>query len=118
MPSMGVRNSPLMTLCRDAAGPAAAQVLDIVRAGGPITRDEVAAAGELSVATVRRVASSLIAAGVLDKCLDSSREGAVGRPGARLEVATDSHVVIGVNVARTSATVALGDLSGRVVART
>jgi len=104
-----------MTLSRGSSGPAAAQVLELVRAGASVSRDEVAALGDLSPATVRRAAASLLQAGLLRERADAAREGAVGRPGVLLEVATDTHVVIGVSVSRTRATVALGDLTGRVV---
>lgn len=107
---------PTFTLMRGRFGPPAAQVFEQVRAGGVASRDDIAAGSGLSVATVGRVVTSLIESGVLRERCDLIREGAVGRPGVPVEIDRDRHLVIGYTIGRADTTVALGDLTGRVVA--
>ncbi len=111
-----MHRSPMITVTRGRFGPAAAQVLEQVRAGGIVTRDEIAARSGLSVATVGRATTHLVEAAVLRERPDRSRPGAIGRPGVPVEIDPERFVTIGVHVGRRIATVALGDLTGRVVA--
>lgn len=113
----GVLSRPLITLARRERGPAAAQVMELVRSGGTAHREQVASRGGLSVATVRRATTSLLDAGVLRERCDLTPDGAVGRPSHPVEIDPDSHLVIGVTLSAAHAVVALGDLSGRVVNR-
>ena len=108
--------SPMITVTRGRFGSAAAQVLEQVRAGGVLHRDEIASRTSLSVATVGRAVGQLIEAGILRERPARTRLGGVGRPGVPVEVDPDRFVTIGVHVGRRIATVALGDLTGRVVA--
>jgi len=111
-----VQSSPMITVTRGRFGSTAAQVLEQVRAGGVLHRDEIAARTSLSVATVGRTVGQLTEAGILRQRPDRTRLGGVGRPGVPVEVDPDRFVTIGVHVGRRIATVALGDLTGKVVA--
>lgn len=108
--------SPMITVARGRFGSAAAQVLEQVRAADVAHRDEIAARTGLSVATVGRAVGHLVEAGVLRERRDLGRLGSIGRPGTPVEVDTRRFVTIGVHVGRRIATVALGDLTGKVVA--
>ena len=112
---MRVQPSPMITVTRGRLGSTAAQVLEQVRAAGVVHRDEIAARTALSVATVGRVVGQLVEAGLLRERHDRTRLGAVGRPGVPVEVDPDRFVTIGVHLGRRIATVALGDLTGRVL---
>lgn len=106
----------MITVTRGRFGSTAAQVLEQVRAGGVLHRDEIAARTTLSVATVGRAVSQLVEVGILRERHDRTRLGGVGRPGVPVEVNPDGFVTIGVHVGRRVTTVALGDLTGKVVA--
>ena len=106
----------MITVARGRFGSASAQVLEHVRAGGTVHRDELAERTGLSVATVGRAVSQLVEAGLLRERPDRTRTGAVGRPGIPVEVDTDRFVTIGVHIGRRIATVAVGDLAGKVLA--
>lgn len=108
--------SPTITVTRGRFGSTAAQVLEQVHAGGVLHRDEIAARTSLSVATVGRAVGQLIETGVLRQRHDRTRLGGVGRPGVPVEVDPDRFVTIGVHVGRRIATVALSDLTGKVIA--
>lgn len=108
--------SPIITVSRGRFSPTAAQVLEQVRAVGRASRDEVAAATGLSIATVGRAATLLVERGLLRERPDRARAGVTGRPGVPVEIDPDRYVTIGVHIGRRIATVALGDLTGRVLA--
>ncbi|QBX55270.1 ROK family protein [Nocardioides seonyuensis] len=110
-----MRPSPMITVTRGSLGSTAAQVLEQVRAGGVVHRDEIAVRTALSVATVGRVVGQLAEVGILRERPDRTRLGGVGRPGVPVEVNPDRFVTIGVHLGRRIATVALGDLTGRVL---
>jgi predicted NBD/HSP70 family sugar kinase len=105
----------MITVARGRFGSAAARVLEQVRAGGVVSRDEVVARTGLSPATVGRVAAQLVDARVLRERPDRVRPGAVGRPGVPVEVDPTHFVTVGIHIGRRTATVALGDLTGRAV---
>ena len=107
----------MITVTRGRFGPAAAQVLEQVRAGGVLYRDEIAHRSSLSTATVGRAVGQLIEAGVLRERGDRLRHGAIGRPGVPVEVDPTTYVTVGAHVGRRLVTVAIGDLTGRVVAQ-
>ncbi|MET0952042.1 MAG: ROK family protein [Aeromicrobium sp.] len=106
----------MITVTRGRFGSTAAQVLEQVRAGGVLHRDEIAARTSLSVATVGRAVGQLVEAGLLRERPDRTRLGGVGRPGVPVEMDPDRFATIGVHIGRRIATIALGDLTGRVVA--
>jgi len=108
--------SPTITVIRGRFGPAAAQVLEQVRAIGVAHRDELASSTELSLATVGRVVGQLTDARVLRECPQKVRSRSIGRPGIAVEVDVDHYLTAGVHIGRRITTVALGDLTGRVVA--
>lgn len=108
--------SPMITVSRGRFGPAAAQVLEHVRASGVAHRDEIASSTGLSLATVGRAVGQLTEAGLLRGCPEKVRPRGLGRPGIPVEVDPDRYLTIGVHLGRRIATVALGDLAGRVVA--
>ncbi|MDQ6526205.1 helix-turn-helix domain-containing protein [Nocardioides sp. LHD-245] len=108
--------SPIITVSRGRFSPTATQVLEQVRAAGRASRDEVAAATGLSIATVGRATALLVERGLLRERPDRARPGATGRPGVPVEIDPDRYVTIGVHIGRRIATVALGDLTGRVLA--
>lgn len=107
----------MITVSRGPSVPAAAQVLEQIRAAGTITREEIVAATSLSVATVGRAVGQLVDAGLVRERPDLTRVGAVGRPGVPYEVDRDGYVTIGFHVGRRKLTVALGDMAGKVVVR-
>ncbi|CAN5178456.1 ROK family protein [soil metagenome] len=108
--------SPTIIVTRGPLGSAAAQVLEQVRAGGVLHRDEIVARTSLSVATVGRTVGQLVEAEILRQRPDRTRMGGVGRPGMPVEVNPARFVAIGVHVGRRIATIALCDLAGTVVA--
>lgn len=110
--------SPIITVSRGRFSSPATQVLEQVRSAGRASRDEVAAATGLSIATVGRTAALLVERGLLRERPDLARPGATGRPGVPVEIDPDHYVTIGVHVGRRIATVALGDLTGRVLTST
>ncbi|MBM0125853.1 helix-turn-helix domain-containing protein [Pimelobacter simplex] len=110
--------SPIITVSRGRFSSTPTQVLEQVRTAGRASRDEIAAATGLSIATVGRTAALLVERGLLRERPDLARPGATGRPGVPVEIDADHYVTIGVHVGRRIATVALGDLTGRVLAST
>jgi predicted NBD/HSP70 family sugar kinase len=107
----------MITVSRGRFGPAAAQVLEHVRASGVAHRDELASLTGLSVATVGRAVGQLVDAGVLRGCPEKVRSRGLGRPGIPVEVDPNRYVTIGIHIGRRIATIALGDLTGRVITR-
>ncbi|WP_460852618.1 ROK family transcriptional regulator [Nocardioides montaniterrae] len=105
----------MITIARGDLGVTPARVLEQVRAGGVVTRDELVARTGLSSATVGRIVTSLVEAGVLRERHDRIRVGAVGRPGIPVEIDPDRFVVVGIHIGRRVSTVAIGDLAGRVI---
>lgn len=111
-----MHRSPMITVARGRFGSTAAQVLERVRIGGLVSREEIAAGTGLSTATVGRAVGQLAAAGLLRERPDRVRAGAVGRPGVPVEVDPSRYVTLGVHLGRRITTVAVGDLTGRVLA--
>lgn len=107
--------SPSITITRGRFGSTAAQVLEQARAAGRASRDEIAAASGLSVATVGRTATTLLGHGLLRERPDLARAGATGRPGVPVEIDRDHYLTIGARIGRRIATVAVGDLAGHVL---
>lgn len=96
-------------------GTPAGRVLEEVRGRRLVSRDQVARRTGLSAATVARAVTALLEAGMIRERADLIPLGTVGRPGVPVEISPERHVVIGVHLGLRLATVALGDLAGRVV---
>src|SRR5690606_26230743 len=62
--------------------------------GGPVSRDNAARTTGLSIATVNRQVSALLAAGLLRERPDLTTPGAVGRPRVPFEVDHDSFLTL------------------------
>jgi predicted NBD/HSP70 family sugar kinase len=107
--------SPMITVSRGRFSPTAGQALEQVRAGGRVSRDTIAARSGLSRSTVGRAVGQLLRAGILRERPDLATSRVTGRPGVPVEIDTDGHVTVGIHLGRRIATVALGDLTGRVV---
>jgi predicted NBD/HSP70 family sugar kinase len=90
-------------------------VLDAARRDGPVFRDALAAATGLSHATANRQVSRLLEAGLLRERPDLIPVGAVGRPRVPVEVEPDRFGVLGLHIGLRTATLAVGDLRGRVL---
>jgi len=112
-----VESSPVITVSRGRLGSPAARVLEEVRGGEAVTRDEIAAGTGLSTATVGRAVAQLLEARILRERPDLARVGQAGRPGVPVEADPTAYVVVGVHLGRGVTTVALGDLAGRVIAQ-
>ncbi|MBO0876360.1 MAG: ROK family transcriptional regulator, partial [Pseudonocardia sp.] len=95
--------------------PPAGAVLTAARRDGPMVRDELVAATGLSHATVNRQVAALLEAGLLRERPDLVPAGAVGRPRVPVEVSSDRFGVLGVHIGLRHATLAVGDLRGRVL---
>lgn len=109
------RRSPLITVTRGSFGSTAGQVLELVHRCGTARREEIAAGTGLSTATVGRAVTALVAARLLRERPDRILAGAVGRPGTPVEIDAGHYAVLGLHLGRRQDTVALGDLTGRVI---
>lgn len=90
-------------------------MLDQIRRGGVVMRDDLVEATELSQATVARAVSTLVDAGLVRPRPDMGPVGATGRPSIPLQLDARRYAVIGVHLGRVRTTVALSDLRGRVI---
>lgn len=106
----------MITVTHGRFGSTATQVLEQVRAGSVLDREEIASRTSLSGATVGRAVGQRIGAGMLRERTDRTRLGGVGHPGVPVEVDPNRFVTIGVHIGRRILTVALGDLTGKVIA--
>lgn len=100
---------------RPSGYPPAGAVLTAARRDGPIFRDELAAATGLSHATVNRQVAALLGVGLLRERPDRVAAGAVGRPRVPVEVDPSRFGVLGVHIGLRQATLAAGDMRGRVL---
>jgi len=98
-----------------AARSAAGAVLTAARLDGPIFRDELVSATDLSHATVNRQVARLLELGLLRERPDLSPAGAVGRPRVPVEVEADEFGVLGMHIGLRRTTLTAGDLRGRVI---
>ncbi|CUR60014.1 conserved hypothetical protein [metagenome] len=106
---------PMITLTRGRFGTPASRVMEEVRAAGPVARDAVAHATGLSLPTVNRTVSALVRSGLLRERRDAARVGVNGRPGVPVEVDPSRFATLGFHLGRGVASVAVGDLRGRVI---
>lgn len=107
----------MLVLALGPFGPAHSRVMTHVRRAGSLTREELARRTGLSGSTVARTVTTLTELGLLEERPDLQDAGAVGRPSIPLALDEQRFVTLGVHVGRRVATVSLGDLRARVVAR-
>ncbi|NLU84080.1 ROK family transcriptional regulator [Rhodococcus sp. HNM0569] len=93
----------------------AAAVFRAVRTRGPLTRDVVAKATGLSIATVNRQVSALLDVGVLRERGDLTPSGAVGRPRVPFDVDHERFATVGIHVGAVVTSIIASDLRGRVL---
>lgn len=105
----------MLVLSHGAHTSPAARVLDQVRRGGVMMRDDLVESTELSQATVARAVATLVDAELVRLRPDMGRLGAAGRPSIPLQLDTRRHAVVGAHLGRVRTTVALSDLRGRVL---
>lgn len=98
---------------RIADNPAAA----VLRAatGGPVSRDNAARTTGLSIATVNRQVSALLAAGLLRERPDLTASGAVGRPRVPFEIDHEAYLTIGIHIGAAVTKIVAADLRGRIL---
>lgn len=119
-PSATVRAAPAPGEQRPAPGEqrpirAPSAVLTATLRHGPVFRDQLVAATELSNATVNRQVAALLAAGLVRERPDLVPGGAVGRPRIPVEVHPDGFAVLGMHIGLRRVTLAIADLRGRIL---
>lgn len=82
---------------------------------GPLGRDEIASITGLSIATVNRQATALLAAGLLRERADLTVAGAVGRPRIPLEANQEGFAVAGIHIGAVTTTLVVSDLRGQIL---
>lgn len=105
----------MLVLARGRSGSAPSRVLEQVRRPGTVTREELARRTGLSPATVARTVATLVEECLVRERPDLVPEGMIGRPSAPVEVNSHRHVVLGVHIGKRTTTVALVNLTGRLV---
>lgn len=94
---------------------AAALVFAAARQRGPIARDAIAVISGLSVATVNRQITALLAAQLLRERPDLSVTGAIGRPRIPVEVSHEGFLTLGIHVGARTTSIVASDLFGRTL---
>ncbi|MFV0495280.1 ROK family protein [Mycobacterium sp.] len=94
---------------------AAAAVFRAVRSRGPVGRDVLAGATALSVATVNRQVTALLAAGLLRERADLAVPGAIGRPRVPVDVDHEAFVTLGIHIGARTTSIVATDLCGRTL---
>ncbi|MEU7633470.1 ROK family protein [Nocardia sp. NPDC049220] len=98
---------------RIADNPAAAVLRSAT--GGPVSRDNVARATGLSIATVNRQVSALLAVGLLRERPDLTAAGAVGRPRVPFDIDHEAYLTIGIHIGAAVTKIVAADLRGRIL---
>ncbi|WP_280261909.1 ROK family transcriptional regulator [Nocardia abscessus] len=98
---------------RIADNPAAAVLRSAT--GGPVSRDNAARTTGLSIATVNRQVSALLAAGLLRERPDLTASGAVGRPRVPFEIDHEAYLTIGIHIGAVVTKIVAADLRGRIL---
>lgn len=93
----------------------AAAVLRAASAQGPISRDTAARTTGLSIATVNRQVSALLASGLLRERADLTASGAIGRPRVPVEVNHEPFLTVGVHIGAEVTGIIASDLRGRIL---
>ncbi|QIS01185.1 ROK family protein [Nocardia brasiliensis] len=83
--------------------------------GGPVSRDNAARTTGLSIATVNRQVSALLAAGLLRERPDLTASGAVGRPRVPFEIDHEAYLTLGVHIGAAVTKIVAADLRGRIL---
>lgn len=91
----------------------AAAVLQAVRTGGPITRDQLVVATGLSAATVNRQIHALTRVGLTVERPDLVDPGSIGRPKNPLTTDRDKLCVAGMHIGAKRTLLAIADVGGR-----
>jgi predicted NBD/HSP70 family sugar kinase len=94
---------------------AAASVFAAARLRGPIARDVIAQATQLSIATVNRQVTALLDAGLLRERADLAVSGAIGRPRVPVEVNHEPFLTLGVHIGARTTSIVATDLFGRTL---
>jgi glucokinase len=97
-----------------AAGPGPGDVLEVLLDGAPRTRAEIGALTGLSRSTVAGRVDGLLTAGLLVPAEPAGSSG--GRPATRVAFNPRARVVVGIDFGATHATVAVCDLTDRILA--
>lgn len=97
------------------ADAAAASVFGAARLRGPIARDVIAQATQLSIATVNRQVTALLDAGVLRERADLAVSGAIGRPRVPVEVNHEPFLTLGIHIGARTTSIVATDLLGRTL---
>ncbi|MEU7139293.1 ROK family protein [Nocardia sp. NPDC046473] len=98
---------------RIADNPAAAVLRSAT--GGPVSRDNAARSTGLSIATVNRQVSALLAAGLLRERPDLTASGAVGRPRVPFEIDHEAYLTLGIHIGAAVTKIVAADLRGRIL---
>ncbi|MEU7767626.1 ROK family protein [Nocardia sp. NPDC049190] len=98
---------------RIADNPAAAVLRSAT--GGPVSRDNAARTTGLSIATVNRQVSALLAAGLLRERPDLTASGAVGRPRVPFDIDHEAYLTIGIHIGAAVTKIVAADLRGRIL---
>ncbi|WP_433713068.1 ROK family protein [Nocardia sp. CA-084685] len=98
---------------RIADNPAAAVLRTAI--GGPVSRDNAARTTGLSIATVNRQVSALLAAGLLRERPDLTASGAVGRPRVPFEMDHEAYLTLGIHIGAAVTKIVAADLRGRIL---
>lgn len=98
-----------------ANGTSKGLVLDLIRAQGPISRVELAAATGMTQATMTTLVRQLISEGLVGEAGQGASTG--GKPPTMLDVIADSRFAIGVQLGVESTTYVVIDLMGAIVGR-
>jgi predicted NBD/HSP70 family sugar kinase len=97
------------------ADAAAASVFGAARMRGPIARDAIARVTGLSIATVNRQVSALLAAAILRERADLAVSGAIGRPRVPVEVNHEPFLTLGIHIGAKTTSIVATDLFGRTL---
>ncbi len=107
----------MIVLARGRFGPPAARVLEQLRGGALVTREDLGTATGLSSSSIGRTLATLCEEGLVRERPDLAQTGLVGRPRVPVELDRTRFVTVGCHVGRRTTTVCLADLHGRVVTR-
>ncbi|RAV17973.1 hypothetical protein DQP55_00280 [Mycolicibacterium sp. GF69] len=97
------------------ADAAAGSVFSAARLRGPIARDVIAQVTGLSIATVNRQVTALLAVGVLRERADLAVSGAIGRPRVPVEVNHEPFLTLGIHIGARTTSIVATDLFGRTL---